>query len=480
MLLPLLVTDAAARWVPVGPPDPTPQPVLRVRPNITQLNAAQLESLKKGVAAMKALPASDPRSWRFQANMHGTTDSDTNPLFNQCEHGTLLFLAWHRGYVYYFERILRQLSGDPDLVLPYWDWTADPVLPAAFRTPADAGNPLYDASRTINSGATLPSQVVEDDLERALKQVPFPASGTVGFTHSLERSPHGAIHVLLGGNMSSVPTAANDPIFWLHHCNVDRLWDRWLGQAEGRVNPSDAAFLDKTYALADEHGKTVRRKVRDLLSSAGLGYRYDTVPPPAPAVARPAAGTDSEKPPVRVATTLPAKAPAPDLAARPLGLETVTEKLTVLPEQRDTLKAAVGAPRPGAAGKILLQVAGLSAREVPTYVYAVYLDLPPGDVPAPKARQHYVGTISFFGKVPVGPRHGHAASKTFTETFDVTDLVARLRAAGLWSPDAVRVTLRPLTPIAPKGQEAELRKRIEASAQKAGASYQAFHLVVAP
>ena len=40
---------------------------------------------------MKALPATDPRSWQFQANIHSTLDPVTNPLFRQCEHGTLLF-----------------------------------------------------------------------------------------------------------------------------------------------------------------------------------------------------------------------------------------------------------------------------------------------------------------------------------------------------------------------------------------------------
>jgi Common central domain of tyrosinase len=62
----------------------------------------RLVSLKRGIVAMKALPDSDPRSWHFQANIHGTIDPVTNPLFNQCEHHTLQCLAWHRGYLYTF------------------------------------------------------------------------------------------------------------------------------------------------------------------------------------------------------------------------------------------------------------------------------------------------------------------------------------------------------------------------------------------
>jgi hypothetical protein len=450
---------------------------LKVRPNIANLSDAQLASLKRGIAAMKALPSADPRSWQFQANIHGTNDPATSPLFNQCEHGTLRFLAWHRGYLYYFERILRELSDDPALMLPYWDWTADPVLPVAFRMPADDGNPLFDSTRNLNSGAALPATIVVDDLDSALKQIAFPLSGSLGFSPSLESSPHGAVHVQIGGNMSSVPTAANDPIFWLHHCNIDRLWDRWLSLAGGRVNPSDTAFLDKTYSLPDEQGNVVPWKIRDIISSTALGYCYDNVAvPPALAVAF---GESVKKPaPIRVATTLKAEE-ATGAKAKPLGLEPVTEKLPIGPEHRNTLRNAIEAPGPAAPGKILLQIEGLSAKEVPNYVYAVYLNLGPKEVAEDKRKPHYVGTVNFFGKVH-RKADDHAAGKTFTATFDVTAVVARLRQAGLWNPEAVSVTLRPLTPVPPPGQEADLRKRIEKSAQKSGASYQGFSLVVVP
>ena len=131
-----------------------------IRPNIRTLSTTQLESLRKGVAAMRALPASDRRSWTFQAAIHGTDAGPPNPLFNQCEHGTLQFFTWHRGYLYYFERILRWAAQDPNLCLPYWDWTADPVLPEPFRVPAATSNSLYEVQRAANSGAALPSSVL--------------------------------------------------------------------------------------------------------------------------------------------------------------------------------------------------------------------------------------------------------------------------------------------------------------------------------
>jgi hypothetical protein len=254
---------------------PEPDAGVRVRLNILSLSGPQLESLRRGVAVMKQLPASDRRSWLFQAAIHGTNDpSATDPLFNQCQHGTIQFFSWHRGYLHFFERILRWAAGDPDLNLPFWDWTANPVLPEPYRYPADpTTNPLYELKRKANDGSALPSTVIVDDLNAALHQMAFPAFGTAGFTFDLEDSPHGQVHVLVGGQgglMSQVPTAAGDPIFWLHHANIDRLWNVWLNLGGGRANPTDPAYLDQSYSFADKTGGTSTVRVRDIISSAHL------------------------------------------------------------------------------------------------------------------------------------------------------------------------------------------------------------------
>ena len=56
--------------------------------------------------------------------------------------------------------------------------------------------------------------------------------------------PHNVVHSALGGLMGDPDTAAQDPIFWLHHANVDRLWNHWIQQGGGRADPSDAAWLN--------------------------------------------------------------------------------------------------------------------------------------------------------------------------------------------------------------------------------------------
>jgi hypothetical protein len=106
---------------------------------------ATLDSYKRAIANMLALPPSDPRNWYRQAIIHVL----------DCPHDNWWFLPWHRGYILNFERICRQLSGDPDFALPYWDWTATPQLPDMFfddvLNPAGASymdfNSLQDAFR---------------------------------------------------------------------------------------------------------------------------------------------------------------------------------------------------------------------------------------------------------------------------------------------------------------------------------------------
>ena|SRR5271168_3496934 len=66
---------------------------------------------------------------------------------------------------------------------------------------------------------------------------------------------------------------ANDPIFWLYHCNIDRIWASW-NQAGGH-NPTDDGFLGQTFTFVDETGKPLQSKVADVLYTGPLGYVHD-------------------------------------------------------------------------------------------------------------------------------------------------------------------------------------------------------------
>jgi tyrosinase len=244
-----------------------PQPGAIIRKNIKNLAAAELTAFRAGVAAMKARGTNDPTSWTYQAAIHGTTLSGSNVAWNTCQHNTTFFFSWHRMYLCFFERILRKASGNANFGLPYWNYSdaADlnaRALPSAFRTPV-VGNSLFESNRGtgINTGSLISASAV--GTATALANTSF-----YPFSSSCNGTPHGAVHGALGGLMGSVPTAAQDPIFWLHHCNIDRLWNRWLSQGGGRQNPTtDATWLYTEFTFFDENKKQVKMTGADIINA---------------------------------------------------------------------------------------------------------------------------------------------------------------------------------------------------------------------
>lgn len=249
-------------------PQSAPPPAVMVRKNIYSLSAAEINAIKAGVTAMKALPVTDPTSWQYQAAIHGTTLSNNLPSWNSCQHGTLFFLSWHRMYLYYFERILRAKSGSASLTLPYWDYQTNPVIPPAYR---DNTSTLYNSTRnaSMNSGGSLSSGIMTS-IVNSLANIPY-----YDFQSDLE-GPHGSVHVAIGGDMGAVNKAAKDPVFWLHHTNIDRLWEVWLRKCGGRSNPSDAAWLNQSFTFFDETGTAVSMTGSQVVkTAANLNYKYD-------------------------------------------------------------------------------------------------------------------------------------------------------------------------------------------------------------
>ncbi len=316
---------------------PCPTCGLGQRKSVNALSAAELMSLRRGVAAMKARDtaprgsADFRRSWLYWANMHAhfgadcggpvsgsgmagvqtftATNAAETATWCQCEHGTERFLTWHRMYIWYFERVLQQAAGDPTLRLPFWDYATDPQLPAAYRaaTYVDENgqtvpNPLRAEARQagLNNGSSGLSAGVSS------------ASGAMGaasynaFNASLEGTPHGAVHCAVAsagcptGLMGAVPAAALDPIFYAHHTNIDRLYDCWLRVNESARLPNSAAHLDTEFTFVDGDGSTPTRRVGDMLRSADLGYAYagggdcPAIPPAFTLVTSPAAAASGD------------------------------------------------------------------------------------------------------------------------------------------------------------------------------------------
>ena len=94
---------------------------VRWRRNADNLTAGQLETLRSAHTAVMAI--GDDRGYSFYAGIHGLP----RPIGCDNAHGSPYFLPWHRAYLYFFERSLRDQV--PDAALVWWDWTTR-ALPA--------------------------------------------------------------------------------------------------------------------------------------------------------------------------------------------------------------------------------------------------------------------------------------------------------------------------------------------------------------
>ena len=178
-------------------------------------------------------------------------------------------------YLYWFERIARAASGNPNFALPYWDYSVagNRIVPEAFRNPA---SPLYVANRNaeVNAGTPPSANPASFSATTALSRTSFYSTDGTSFgggdtrAGSLETTPHNFIHTWVGGDMARVPTAALDPLFWVHHANIDRLWEVWLRQGGGRANPTNVAlFMNTPFTFYDEQGAAVQMTGAQILDT---------------------------------------------------------------------------------------------------------------------------------------------------------------------------------------------------------------------
>lgn len=189
-------------------------------------------------------------------------------------HSDSVFLPWHRELLYQFEQLLQ--SVDPSVTIPYWDWTreqsaADPGFPFkhtfisvdgddadndrvkrepgapspypyAFDPEAwsldvaviDPGDTLdffqrqfgeFNIAGTANDAPNLP----ENDLVVTGTGTTFRAAvGSADYLTLRARCEdlHNLVHRWTGGNMLRM-TSPNDPVFFMHHANIDRMWSIW-------------------------------------------------------------------------------------------------------------------------------------------------------------------------------------------------------------------------------------------------------------
>jgi tyrosinase len=470
----------------------------------------------RGVKAMQSRALNEPTAWRFYGAIHGIdpnlwqqlgylspadpmpSDADVATYWNQCQHGSWYFLPWHRGYVIAFEAVIRdavvKLGGPADWALPYWNYFKpnQNQLPAAFASPdwPDGGkNPLYVPQRygpNNDANVLVPTNLINLD---ALTDSDFtgsadggsPGFGGVdtGFSHggqvhgALETQPHDLVHVLVGGTdvetglpgvMSDPDTAGLDPIFWLHHANIDRLWEVWRENPITHVDPPDpnwvngpAAVGDRAFVLPMPGGVSWTYTPGQMSSLAEVGYTYDdlSAPPGPPRVIARLQRlgvniTVAEK--LARSTAMAPSKPAELLGANDqsislTGTEATTSVTLDASVQRKVANSfgATTAAAPSAPDRIFLNlenVRGLSD----AVAFNVYINVPDGEDPA-KHPDRLAGSVALFGVRKATLAHTQHAGNGLTFVVEITHVIDTLHLAGALNVSQLHVRLIPLKPV---------------------------------
>jgi hypothetical protein len=384
-------------------------------------------------------------------------------------------------YLFFFEEIMRAAVGD-DFALPYWDWT-DPAqlnLPAAFR---DTSSPLYDVNRLdgVNSGSfsldwsnyapwggvmsysiNLPDFVPDFGSQAVSSPGSYPQHG------ALEVGPHDTVHTWVAASQTpdmGIPYyAALDPIFWLHHANIDRIWVKWKAQVADppHQEPTDTTWLNQSFSFYDENRAVAGLTVSQVLNTEAdpLNYRYDDVPSGTTRLAVPVKTTPAPQP----GPSTPIASAAPQ--ANELGAAPLTVKLALSAEARTRLERSFQAGRGGvdAAPAVHLSIEGIKFAKGAAAEVAVFVNLPDPNRRENVGKAHAVGIFSHFEghgnheAAPKGPdgepevkpvrspgRQAEAVhgqdQPGVTALFNVTRNLQGLRQAGAWKDDELSVTL---------------------------------------
>ncbi|MFN2503214.1 MAG: tyrosinase family protein [Acidimicrobiales bacterium] len=286
-----------------------------------------------GIEPVAGAPAQPLATWDLFVLWHLAAMNEFTPPgggARNAAHMGAVFLPWHRWMLMLLEANLQRVLDDPEAGLPYWDWAADGELPIdeqpRARVWADDcmggdGNPERSfelETGPFGAGAGFNLRITSDaegqavaidrplrrrqsfsrgiglptnsDVKLALELPDYDAdpwdNNSEGFRNTLEgwvpstTAPnlHNRVHVCIGGDMGSA-ASPNDPLFYLNHCNVDRIWAMWqtrnpdAGYLPGADSPEDL----KRHRIADDMFSLftdVAATPQDMLDVATI-YSYD-------------------------------------------------------------------------------------------------------------------------------------------------------------------------------------------------------------
>ena len=447
------------------------------RKSVWDLSVAEVTRLQKAYKAMRDLATSnpnDPRGWMQQANVHCFNCSGGYDPSNVEIHGSWWFLPWHRCYLHVHERILAKLVGDPSFRLAYWDWDTYPghaIVPPAFMKQAALKDGFRGASASsvVHTSITGPKAmkiVMGTHSSRAFMGALSDPSKQKYYPGAMENSPHGPVHIWTGETSSTqspepkgcfypdtaggppvdqsqngcldmgvLATAAQDPVFFAHHSNIDRLWDVWVKTPGSQGNFTDPNWLNHQFNFYDENGDWIYITVADVLAQQEQNNLRYTYQPPKGAAASPTPKPSPTASPkvINAAEAQPAEplTLSADEQGTAVGTKPLVRSVPLPDLHREKLRAlAAGGPR-----NWILHIDGLTLPANESVILDVFVNDPKANSSTPIG-PNFVGT---FALVVPGHRHDHEM---------VRDAVFELRpetAALLAKENTLTVTLVPKT-----------------------------------
>ena len=465
------------------------------------------------VRILRNRPFTERTSWRFLAAMHGwhpivwqqfgviaqnepaPSNSVQARFMNQCQHQSWYFLPWHRGYVSAVERILLdavvRAGGPPDWALPYWNYSDTTVaqarqLPDAFAAatlPDGTANPLRVTRRfgrgttpiVISANRVTLEALEHDDFTGGSSDIPPGFGGPATLFHhgpesettngGLESGPHNGVHGAIGGSvpgadpnewqnlglMSAPWTAALDPIFWLHHSNIDRLWTTWQRTNEFPADPNWLAGpADREFVMPQVGGTEWEYTADDVLDTTGepMDYVYDDEEgqPEAPGgPSRRQRRLESLEVPLEDARGAGGDEGAdmtaggePELIGASAGsVHIVGETNDVIRMDEpgtEALRRSIDRARvPGneslqEPARVFLKLEGIRGT-ADAANYDVYIDMPPGPESS-NATGRLAGTLSLFGVSAASDANGPNAGSGINQVIEISEIVDALHISG--------------------------------------------------
>lgn len=427
--------------------------------------------------------------------------------WNQCQHGSWYFLPWHRGYLLALEAQLRadivDLGGPATWALPYWNYFGgtqgvNAKLPPAFtevKLPDGTDNPLFVTMRygpDSDGNVYIPTDKWDsvhpkdknwtygDVTEKCLSNdkytgsdmsTPLPGFGGPEslFSHNggshgnVESNPHDLVHVYTGGSLTATNyglmadpgTAALDPIFYLHHSNIDRLWATWNGA--GNANPTDAGWLNgpiRKFVMPMPSNESWSYTPREVSSLAALNYTYQELHlSTSPALnlmslrlnklgVHTSLGAGPGAPPLGnvqlPADLIGASAPRVQISGAGTGPVNVRMDPVI---QKSVIKSLTNASHIAFPDRIYLKLENVRGA-VDSTVLGVFINLPE-NASAAERQLHFAGSVGLFGIRAASAINGAHSGAGLTFILDISPVIDQMHLQNKLSGENLHVSLLP-------------------------------------